>query len=162
MEHSENRDVVDRLRTPDVGFLLFALGLLTGVIVDAFYLTATGRSFLIQGQSMEYKDYISIILTATTVILAVLAVFIGALTVWGYSQFSIMIQNSSRDHIKDLLSKGEFAERIQSIIISTTKDELKDGALRSIISNELERIILVDAEKRAASPTVSTEEEFKD
>jgi hypothetical protein len=54
---------------------------------------ATNSTIHLPKIEMEYKDFISIMLTATTVILAAVTIFIGGVAIWGYNS----IQKSAVD-----------------------------------------------------------------
>lgn len=100
---------------------------------------------------MTYSELISVLLTGIGVILAALALFIGALAVWGYAQFQSMTRTASAEHLEKMLKDGPLRKEVEAIIVRQVTAELKkeDGALRAIMEESVERQILTNAETRA-------------
>jgi uncharacterized membrane protein YdbT with pleckstrin-like domain len=146
------------------GFLLFLVGILGGVavIVSVFMSFSIGPSQL-KAIKMDYSDLISISLTAVTVILAVLAVFIGLLAVWGYSQFQSMTRAASANHLEKILKEGPFSKKIDEIILRHVTAQLTDGELRKLVLEKLEVLLVSDAGAReAVGRPQEAEAPFKD
>jgi HAMP domain-containing protein len=60
----------------------------------AFYVCVHG---LEPSPGWEYKDVVTLILTAVTIVLAALAIFIGLLAVWGYNSLREIAQARASD-----------------------------------------------------------------
>jgi hypothetical protein len=98
---------------------------------------------------MAYHELIAVLLTGIGVILAVLALFIGALAVWGYAQFQSMTRNASAEHLEKMLKDGPFRKEVEGIIINHVSAQLKVGSLREILEERVDRQLLTNAEERA-------------
>ncbi|WP_156795856.1 hypothetical protein [Bradyrhizobium icense] len=102
---------------------------------------------------MAYHELISILLTGIGVILAALALFIGALAVWGYSQFQSMTRTASGEHLEKLLKDGPFRKEVEHIIVKHVSAQIKDGPLRDILVERVDILIHSNAEERADRDT---------
>lgn len=114
-----------------------------------YHITNQGETAQLAKGAMEYADYVSIMLTSVSVILAVLALLIGLLALWGYSQFKDMTQKASQQHLETMLKDGWLKEKFESLIIKHISEQLKEGELREIIVERVDRVILTDADTRA-------------
>lgn len=99
--------------------------------------------------ALEYSDFVSIMLTGVSVILAVLAIVIAVLALWGYSQFKEMTQKASKEHIENLLKTGGLNSILEDMIVEYISKELKNGDLRNLIAEKIDRLIINDADLRA-------------
>ncbi|HWK46423.1 MAG TPA: hypothetical protein VNT30_17005 [Stellaceae bacterium] len=111
---------------------------------------------------MTYSELISIILTAITVVLAVLALFIGFLAIWGYSQFREITKAASAEHLEKLLRDGPFSKRIDETIIKHVSSQLADGELRKILIERIDNLAMTDAAKREQKEVEQSEVPFRD
>lgn len=109
---------------------------------------------------MAYHELISVILTGIGVILAALALFIGALAVWGYSQFQTMTRVASGEHLEKMLAEGPFRAEVEAIIVKHVSGQIKDGPLRDILVERVDLLIQSNAEERADDDNRSDVEEF--
>lgn len=98
---------------------------------------------------MAYHELISVLLTGIGVILATLALFIGALAVWGYSQFQSMTRNASAEHLEKMLKDGPLRKEVEDIIIKHVSAQLRAGSLREILEERVDRQLLTNAQERA-------------
>lgn len=98
---------------------------------------------------MAYHELISVLLTGIGVILAALALFIGALAVWGYSQFQSMTRTASGEHLEKMLADGPFRTEVEDIIVKHVSAELKSGSLRKLLEDRVDAQLLTNAEERA-------------
>ena len=98
---------------------------------------------------MAYHELISVLLTGTGVILAALALFIGALAVWGYAQFQSMTRIASAEHLEKLLKDGPLRKEVEAIIINHVSAQLRAGSLRAILEERVDRQLLTNAQERA-------------
>ena len=112
--------------------------------------------------TMTYPELVSILLTGIAVILAVLALFVASLAVWGYSQFKEMTRAASASHIEGMLKAGAFRTEIEGLIIKHVSSQLEDGALRKILVDRVDALILGDAASREARTDPKSDTEFKD
>ncbi len=111
---------------------------------------------------MAYHEYVSVLLTGIAVILAVLALFIAALAVWGYSQFKEMTRSASAAHLEKMLSAGKFREDVELLIANHVVSQLDGSDLRQILTERVDKIIQGDAEKRASGDTKTNDTDFRD
>ncbi|MFK4490388.1 hypothetical protein [Bradyrhizobium sp. USDA 336] len=129
--------------------LIFGVGALFGImcIVSAM---AEWKLVPEGGQvKMAYHELISVLLTGIGVILATLALFIGALAVWGYAQFQSMTRMASAEHLEKLLKDGPLRKEVEEIIIKHVSAQLRAGSLREILEERVDRQLLTNAQERA-------------
>lgn len=129
--------------------LIFGVGALFGImcIVSAM---AEWKLVPEGGQvKMAYHELISVLLTGIGVILAALALFIGALAVWGYAQFQSMTRMASVEHLEKLLKDGPLRKEVEDIIIKHVSAQLRAGSLREILEERVDRQLLTNAQERA-------------
>lgn len=100
---------------------------------------------------MAYHELISVLLTGIGVILAALALFIGALAVWGYAQFQSMTRSASTEHLEKMLRDGPFRNEVEKMIIDHVSAQLKgeDTLLRKLLEERVDRQLLTNAQERA-------------
>jgi hypothetical protein len=111
---------------------------------------------------MSYPELVSILLTGIAVILAVLALFIASLAIWGYSQFKDMTRSASADHLEKMLKAGAFRDEIEALITKHVSSQLEHGELRKILVERVDTIIQGDAASRAAQTAPAADSDFKD
>ncbi len=129
--------------------LMFGAGSLFGIIC-AVSAMAEWKLVPEGGQvKMAYHELISILLTGIGVILATLAIFIGALAVWGYAQFQSMTRNASAEHLEKMLKEGPLQKEVEEIIIKHVSAQLRAGSLREILEERVDRQLLTNAQERA-------------
>jgi hypothetical protein len=138
--------------------LIFGIGLLCGEVSIVCYLSP-GQSAG-AGLKMSYPEFVSILLTGIGVILAVLALFIASLAVWGYSQFKDMTRAASAEHLEKMLKAGAFRKEIEDLIIKHVSSQLERGQLRDILVERVDQIIQGDAARRSKNESPDTD--FKD
>lgn len=113
--------------------------------------------------NMSYADMAAIVLTAVSVMVAILAAFIAALAIWGYSQFGKLTKNASEKHLEKLISNGPFSKKIEDIVLKYVSHELESGKLRDMLAERIDQIALIDADKRSgAQPESGAEKPFVD
>lgn len=97
------------------------IALIVGVALIVTLLMSLGALHAPQPEKavIEYKDFISILLTAITVALAVLALGIAALAIWGYKEFMSKAHDSAvkvaDDSVKAYLDSPAFVEALARI-----------------------------------------------
>jgi hypothetical protein len=132
--------------------LIFGVGLIAGMMLTVSTI-AQWNLVPEKGQvKMAYHELISVLLTGIGVILAALALFIGALAVWGYAQFQSMTRNASAEHLEKMLKDGPLKKEIESIIVNHVSAQLnddKEGTLRKLLEERVDRQLLTNAEERA-------------
>lgn len=136
---------------PPALVLIFGTGMLFGVML---LVTGLFQWKLVPegGQvKMAYHELISVLLTGIGVILAALALFIGALAVWGYSQFQSMTRSASGEHLEKMLKDGPFRKEVDDIIVKHVSAQIKDGPLRDILVERVDILIQSNAEERAVA-----------
>jgi hypothetical protein len=129
--------------------LIFGTGMLVGVML---LVTGLFQWKLVPegGQvKMAYHELISVLLTGIGVILAALALFIGALAVWGYSQFQSMTRTASGEHLEKMLKNGPFRTEVEAIIMKHVSAELTSGSLRKLLEDRVDAQLFTNAEERA-------------
>jgi hypothetical protein len=72
---------------------------LTGGVLIATLLYSLAALHVPQPEKpvVEYKDFVSILLTAVALVVAVLAIGIGVLAIWGYKEFMSKAHDAARD-----------------------------------------------------------------
>jgi hypothetical protein len=106
---------------------------------------------------MSYPEFVSILLTGIAVILAILALFIASLAIWGYAQFRELTRSASADHLEKMLKGGAFRDEIEALIIKHISAQLEDGELRKLLVERVDTIIQGDAARRAANTAADTD-----
>jgi hypothetical protein len=142
--------------------LLFLTGLLAGQILTSIFIFHWFSLYPGTSPKMAYHEYVSVLLTGIAVILAVLALFIAALAVWGYSQFKEMTRSASAAHLEKMLSAGKFREDVELLIANHVVSQLDGSDLRQILTERVDKIIQGDAEKRASGDTKTNDTDFRD
>jgi hypothetical protein len=142
--------------------LFFGAGIVCGEMLIVSYLFQWHFSPKGAQPTMSYPELVSILLTGIAVILAVLALFIASLAIWGYSQFKDMTRSASAEHLEKMLKAGAFREEIEVLIIKHVSSQLEDGELRKILVERVDTIIQGDAADRAARATTGADADFKD
>jgi hypothetical protein len=142
--------------------LIFGAGVLLGEMVIVSYVAQWYSSPTGTKMAMSYPELVAILLTGIAVILAVLALFVASLAVWGYSQFKEMTRSASADHLEKLLKAGTFRNEIESLIIKHVSSQLEHGELRKILVERVDSIIQGDAASRAAHAAPTKDADFKD
>ncbi|MGE0753136.1 MAG: hypothetical protein AB7K64_21405 [Variibacter sp.] len=85
------------------------------------YFLCHGAISMAQTQTLEYKDFVAILLTALGVMIAVGAFFIAILAVWTYKNAMELIESAARDEAKTVATKT--AEGVAgSVAARTTMD----------------------------------------
>ena len=143
--------------------LIFGVGVLCGEMLLASYVFQWHFLPREAAPKMSYSEFVSILLTGIAVILAVLALFVASLAIWGYSQFRELTRAASAEHLERMLKAGAFRSEVEALIIKHVSSQLEQGTLRTLLVERLDAIIQGDAATRAASSTSgSAETEFKD
>lgn len=110
------------------GFITFIVGLtLIGLAITGL---VTYRAPDPSG-ALEYKDLISILLTAVTVVLAVLGIGIAILAIWGYKEFMTKAESKAeeaaskiaKELVNTYLTSEEFTIRFTEAVQRLHKDE---------------------------------------
>lgn len=131
-------------------FPLFLMGLISGVIGTVCVLIGIRvKPEQLKSIFMSYTDFVIVMLTAVTVVITILAIFIAILALWGYSQFQKLTETASKNHLEKLLQEGPFAKRIEEAIVQHVSGQLQRGELRSLLAERVDSIILNDASLRA-------------
>ena len=112
---------------------------------------------------MTYTDIAVVVLAGVTVMVTVLAVFIGILAIWGYSQFEKMTKSASEKHLEKVLGEAAFLKKIEDIVVKHVSDQLTRGELRDVLISRVDQIIIADAEERSKHSDAPDEPtQFKD
>lgn len=141
--------------------------ILTGMLVGVILMVLWLINFRIapaatKDLQISYADMAAIVLTGVSVMVAVLAVFIAALAIWGYSQFGKVTQNASKTHLEKLLRDGPFKQQIDGVIIEHVSAQLARGELRNILMSKVDELILRDAETRERDESSTNTREYTD
>lgn len=142
--------------------------ILTGMLVGAVLVVLAFIKFRVAPAATEelkvtYADMAAIVLTGVSVMVAVLAVFVAALAIWGYSQFGKVTENASRKHLERLLKDGPFKKRLDDMVIEHVSAQLRAGELRSVLIEKLDSIVHSDAQNREqADSRSSSDRDFED
>jgi hypothetical protein len=151
------------MKYPDpTGLLFFGVGIVFGEMMIVSYLFEWRFSAKGVQPTMSYPELVSILLTGIAVILAVLALFIASLAIWGYSQFKDLTRSASAEHLEKMLQAGAFRDEIEALIIKHVSAQLERGELRKILVERVDTIIQGDAASRAAQTGPTADSDFKD
>jgi len=88
----------------------FTLGILLLELVH------TSRQGIGAGGAVEYKDFVSVLLTAVTIILAVLGVAIAVLAFWGYTAAQTAARTAAKDAANAYLTDPILALTVEKAI----------------------------------------------
>jgi len=136
--------------------------LVGGVIGGCLVWYGQTRSLQIVPLNMTYSDFAAILLTAVSVLVTVLGVFIAALAIWGYSQFKTFAQNAAKDHVSSQLKDGELRTHIEEVAEKFLESDFSSGKLRKLIEERIDYVIYSGAAQRAASEERDANEEEGD
>lgn len=139
--------------------LVFCAGVLCGEMLLAGYVFQWHFLPREVAPKMSYSEFVSILLTGIAVILAVLALFVASLAIWGYSQFKDLTRAASAEHLEKMLNAGVFRNEAETLIIKHVSSQLEHGELRKLLAERVDIIIQGDAAKRAGA---SADTDFKD
>jgi hypothetical protein len=154
---------VPSMKQPSVSCaLFFGVGIVFGEMLMVSYLFRSRFSVMGARPTMSYPELVSILLTGIAVILAVLALFIACLAVWGYSQFKDMTRSASAEHLEKMLRAGAFRDEIETLIIKHVSLQLERGELRKILVERVDTLIQGDAASRAAQIAPTADVDFRD
>jgi hypothetical protein len=146
-----------------LSLLFFGAGVLCGEMLLASYFFQWHFLPREAAPKMSYAEFVSILLTGIAVILAVLALFVASLAVWGYSQFREMTKAASAEHVERMLKAGAFRDEVEALIIKHVSSQLEQGTLRTVLVERVDALIQGDAASRAATSTSSgADTDFKD
>lgn len=124
---------------------MFGVGSLFGIICTVCFI-AEWKLVPEGGQvKMAYHELIAILLTGIGVILAALALFIGALAVWGYTQFQSMTRSASAEHLEKMLREGSLKKEIEDIIVNHVSAQMSDGKLRGLLEERVDMLLMTNA-----------------
>lgn len=143
-------------------FLIVGVGIVFGVMAT---ITSLFQFHIGPGQGameMKYTDLVTILLTGLSAMLTLLTIFIGALAVWGYSQFQKMTRVASAAHLEKMLKGSAFRTELETLIVQHVSSQLKDGELRKILAERIDTVIQSDATKRAEKEGAGGEQKFVD
>jgi hypothetical protein len=142
--------------------LFFGVGIVFGEMLIVSYFFQWHFSPKGAPLTMSYPELVSILLTGIAVILAVLALFIACLAIWGYSQFKDMTRSASAEHLEKMLKAGTFRDEIEALIIKHVTAQLERGELRKILVERVDSLIQGDAANRAEHAVAGPDADFKD
>lgn len=85
---------------------LVVLWLLLGALLGGIFFACMFVPFRISADSLKeitvsYSDFLSISLTAVTVVLAVLAIIVSIAAIWGYTKIKSYAQKAASKHVQD-------------------------------------------------------------
>ncbi len=113
-------------------------------------LVHTSRHGIGTGGAVEYKDFVSVLLTAVTIILAVLGVAIAVLAFWGYTAAQTAAKGAAKDAANAYLTDSQFALKVEEAITSkmdiarqAEMEAIAQKALATFLENEQEVVISV-------------------
>lgn len=104
---------------------------------------------------MSYPELAATVLSAVSVLVTVLGVFIAVLAVWGYSQFREMAASAAAKSVEKQLTDGVLRKEIEDIVTKHVTKSLASGELRVILEQRVDRLIYSGAEKRAIDEMLS-------
>lgn len=146
------------------GLVLFLCGILCGAMLFAgLFVSIKVDHSSLKGINVEYSDFITLMLTAVTVVLAVLAIIFGALAFWGYSNLRSIIQKSTHKYLDKAFSDGLFDKKIDKSVEKIVREKVESSEFRALIIDAIDKRALSDAGIRAElSEGAPSEEKFSD
>lgn len=94
-------------------------GIATAAIVLLFYKTAVSS----HAHNISYDTYLSVTLTALGVILAALALFVGAAAIWGYQQISAQAERHAESAVEKRLATLLKESNVRQTILTHVRAE---------------------------------------
>ena len=98
---------------------------------------------------VSYSELAAIMLGAVAVLVAIIGIGVAVLAVWGYGQLNQQARRAATKHVKDQLREGNLKKEIEQMILKHVEHQIKiESPLRTLISQQVSRIIHTDAELR--------------
>ncbi|WP_152485837.1 hypothetical protein [Euryhalocaulis caribicus] len=88
-------------RTLFIGIGLVALSLISG-LVGSFI----SKTYISSSPNISYTDFISLMLTAISVLMTILAIFLGALGIIGWNAISSKVRSKTDEFLSDGFEEG--------------------------------------------------------
>ncbi len=83
------------------------------LMLEIFHISREGNG---AGGTIDYKDFVAVLLTAVTIILAVLGVAIAVLAFWGYTAAQTAARSAATDAANTYLADPKFATNVEDAI----------------------------------------------
>jgi hypothetical protein len=125
------------------------IGVLTTVITLVVYVNMWPHQLKPNG--MSYAELVTVILAALGVMLAVLALFVAALAVWGITTFQRMVRETARTYVSNDIEKGQLRNHLESLVTDhMNKASEPGGWFEQILKAEALRISISGADSPAS------------
>lgn len=144
-----NRDLVS------IGAAALIGGLL-GSIATWFLKTHT---LALAPERMSYADLSATLLSAVSVLMTILGVFVALLAIWGYSQFKAFASAAATEHVDTQLKEGALRGHVEAVVKEYLEAEFKTGPLRKLVEERIDYVIFSGASERAAEASDAEHEE---
>lgn len=146
------------------GILLFLGGILCGVMLfTGLFVSINIDRSSAKAIEVSYSDFITLMLTAVTVVLAVLAIMFGVLAFWGYSNLRSIIQKSAHKYLEKSFTDGLFDRKIDKSVEKLVREQIESSSFRALIIDAIDKRAVSDAGVRAElSAGAPDEEKFTD
>lgn len=137
-------------RRTSAGLELFAAGSLAGGIVFTFIFAPFHVAHPVsQSSDMTYSDFVSVMLTGITVLLAVVALAVGVLAYWGFAATRDLVQKAAEKHVDDLVNGTIFDKKFNDLVEALVRKKIDSPEFNDYMAVALEKSILQNAENRA-------------
>lgn len=115
---------------------LAAAGLIGGIVGGLAVWIAQKGSLSLLPSAMSYENFVSIMLTGVTVLLAVAALGIGAMAFWGWTTFKGITVDAAGSaalaHLQSDDGAGAIRVVIQRIAVGFLQENLRNGTLLAL------------------------------
>lgn len=146
MDEEEAREVRAKGRLILLGA---CIGVLTTAVALVVYVNLWPHQLKPNG--MTYQELVAIILTALGVMLAVLALGVALLAVWGFTTFQQMTKDTARDYVSNDIEKGQLRRHLEKLVTEHMKKESGPGGkFDQILKAEALRISISGADAPAS------------
>ncbi len=158
-EHIQNMESIMSWRT-SAGLELFAAGSLTGAIIFTFVFAPFHIAHPVsQSSDMTYSDFVSVMLTGITVLLAVVALAVGVLAYWGFAATKDLVQKATEKHVDELINGTTFDKKFNDLVEALVRKKIDSSEFNDYMTVALEKSILQNAETRAKAMSPNGNEE---
>jgi len=123
--------------------------LLGGAVGGALVWFVQTNSFHLVPVGMTYTELAATLLSAVSVLVTILGVFVALLAIWGYSQFKSFAQSAAKEHVGSQLKDGEIRTHIEGVVEKFLTSEIQSENFRSLVDKRVDYVIYSGAEQRA-------------
>jgi uncharacterized membrane protein YidH (DUF202 family) len=111
------------IRAGQIGLLVFNISF----AVMALYFIFKGGTKTDASSGLEYKDFVSIMLTALSVMIALGAIFVAILAIWSYNNFKALVEQAAEKKAQECV--GSWLEKEAPGVVREQLGFLNDATL---------------------------------